>query len=1281
MGHIPQQFHYSPISSFLRLFVSWLHHLPRLIPSISPPLITNPHSLRQRKKRGNGKLSSTWASLKRSLPPPSHSSTPPNSILLQCGDVEENPGPINVINNEVFAAPDVVNAFVRDAKATGDWVTGNLGTTGLAVIATTWAENKVGKSNPEMFVAAMTRAWVACFGVKVPIFLPDIQVPDITTELKKWCAEQSPDLLDAVRRDCDLEASDDPPSKSCKPLPTSSPSSPPGWNLRCRVNGCNRLFLTSSAIANHLNFQHAGSQCSLGLAERMGISQCGQCNSWKPSSQKCVPCLNSGGRVTTRLRGRPNSTTLGPAPTPDPLNPFLRSLLAASVQSTSHIPPAAVGRFAELFSLELVSFAKSPTSANMERVLAAPKILLARGHGGKRRSKGEERRRFELMELWAAGDAEVLWRTMVTTPKRREKNKVKNTPTNESTTLSTKVIGSLVSLTRQGLAGKAVRLLISRGIADWDTETTAAIHKLFPASTSPTIPSYHSDGDDFSTEEVADAIKRLGRGKAPGPSGLRPEHIRDILSNPMVGDSFLDALTKFVNAVAFGRAPDEVAGLLCAGRVVPLRKKDGGIRPLVVGETLRNLVAICWLGRVGTAFENSLEPRHLGLGRATGVENAVHAAKLQRKAMKHTDALLKIDFKNAYNAACRNSIVQAVETHCEELTGWAAWTLRQPTVLGAGDDTVTCASGVQQGDPLSPLLFSALMAELATAVDLEFNTPGRGPLISWQQWYLDDGLFLVKVDDVAEVLSKLQAMSAKVGLALNRAKCELLCNHPQAPAIATATLVDLVKENQWSYLGCPLSDAPEDHPSFQSALRNIEKLAETIAQVDCPEAQLAMWRQSMGACRVQHLTATCKASETNALASKVSHGIRGGLENILSSPVTDEAFKQATLPVRHGGLGLQDPSSTNAAAHLCSLSRLPQKYYIHHKEAYGTMRAEAAWQLANRMGLPPEETLKWVDDCEAKGNNSLHNLCDKVHKNTRSQLIHNATLMGRRRLTSVGQNHAGAWTLGPGKCTPLPNSHFRAGLHWYLGLHVCSRTSTCECGRPADPLGVHFTQCRFIDRRVHCHNQLRDTVAQSVRDAGMAVQVEACAPGERTRPGDILVPGWRNGKPVAVDFAIVTAHNASEPDLTATRKHQKYDEKCTAAGWDFVAAVTDTYGGILGEGQKFLAALCKAQAEKLGKGYPAPQEVFWKSVSTAVIWRAAGAIAAAWAKGATPEPGEASDPGPSSTSNQTPSPSPSPSTPHQGPAGTPSAQPQAPVPSPPAQPPPKEAPQEASMEI
>jgi len=52
-----------------------------------------------------------------------------------------------------------------------------------------------------------------------------------------------------------------------------------------------------------------------------------------------------------------------------------------------------------------------------------------------------------------------------------------------------------------------------------------------------------------------------------------------------------EALLTLVTATISIRLHPRAALYLCAARLIPLRKKDGGIRPIAVGDTLRRLVA------------------------------------------------------------------------------------------------------------------------------------------------------------------------------------------------------------------------------------------------------------------------------------------------------------------------------------------------------------------------------------------------------------------------------------------------------------------------------------------------------------------------------------------------------------------------------------------------------------------------------------------------------------------------------------------------------------------
>src|SRR5688572_17376340 len=79
-----------------------------------------------------------------------------------------------------------------------------------------------------------------------------------------------------------------------------------------------------------------------------------------------------------------------------------------------------------------------------------------------------------------------------------------------------------------------------------------------------------------STSDVRKAIKSFPCGSAGGPDCLKPQHLKDLISDGTSPDALLTLITGLVNLLLSGRCPDDVHPLLFGGSLTALVKKDGG---------------------------------------------------------------------------------------------------------------------------------------------------------------------------------------------------------------------------------------------------------------------------------------------------------------------------------------------------------------------------------------------------------------------------------------------------------------------------------------------------------------------------------------------------------------------------------------------------------------------------------------------------------------------------------------------------------------------------------
>ena len=129
------------------------------------------------------------------------------------------------------------------------------------------------------------------------------------------------------------------------------------------------------------------------------------------------------------------------------------------------------------------------------------------------------------------------------------------------------------------------------------------------------------------------------------------------------------------------------------------------MRPIAVGCTLRRLAAKVASSKVQEEMATLLAPKQLGYGVKSGVEAAIHSACLFLNNISPLKALVKLDFENAFNSLRRDKMLSSVGELAPDILPFVHSAYSSPSSLYCGNDILQSSEGVQQGDPLGPLLF------------------------------------------------------------------------------------------------------------------------------------------------------------------------------------------------------------------------------------------------------------------------------------------------------------------------------------------------------------------------------------------------------------------------------------------------------------------------------------------------------------------------------------------------------------------------------------------------
>ena len=395
-------------------------------------------------------------------------------------------------------------------------------------------------------------------------------------------------------------------------------------SVSCPFVGCPsfRRHMSKDALVSHLSARHVASgqtvpDAVLRMVKHLACATCRtlyregahcQCHGQQIISDASVGVshalpppvhLAPGGMPTV-----PCTSLNAPCPA---LVPTLEELLASTVPTVRHIPNACRGPVSSCLSSLLEAFVLQRSWEALHRLQCFPKLVLRSSkRAGKAHAKQIASDIQRRLRLFNGGHLATLW-SEATTVAQRPKVVRTRAQVQAQEGLSPGAIRTIHSLVEEGALSKAAKHLLSEGLADASDpsvlERLRALH--------PTAPPVVTGGDtalpDFLDPRLSDAddacdwgklawkaVSSFSPGSAPGPSGLRPGHLKECLQKEGRASSLQGALGSLAQLSIERGLPAAASTVLCASNLIPLRKKDGSVRPIGV-DTLRRVVGKCLL--------------------------------------------------------------------------------------------------------------------------------------------------------------------------------------------------------------------------------------------------------------------------------------------------------------------------------------------------------------------------------------------------------------------------------------------------------------------------------------------------------------------------------------------------------------------------------------------------------------------------------------------------------------------------------------------------------------
>ncbi|KAL0235357.1 hypothetical protein GEMRC1_001939 [Eukaryota sp. GEM-RC1] len=418
------------------------------------------------------------------------------------------------------------------------------------------------------------------------------------------------------------------------------------------------------------------------------------------------------------------------------------------------------------------------------------------------------------------------------------------------------------SLVLRGQFSSALSSLNHTLPAEVSVETVEKLKKLHPVEEFSGNPVFGELSMSYWTnkpvlvDEILQLISSSPSGRAAGPSGMSFDHFK-IAVNAV--PEICEDLAVFFNEVLLGTK--KLPHALCSSRLVALNKPNGGVRPIAVGETISRIFSTLCFRRVRDSSVEFFRRFQF----AVGVPDGTTCAALTSDFLFHSNeenAILNIDFKNAFNCVLRSTISDELSKFFPQLIPYFNIFYGKASNLIYDKFDIKSTRGVKQGDPLGPFLFCLALQKLFKILQLEFPTVKICA-------YADDSSLIAPVDVLKKCFSRFIELSLSIGLTINIDKCFLVVKSSNVSNLGFCNITIIDYSTQcFRFLGTFLGNYEKIHSELESSLTTIEEKLNQILSLDVSKHVSFAMLQVCFSGKINHFLRSLDYSITETFAKK-----------------------------------------------------------------------------------------------------------------------------------------------------------------------------------------------------------------------------------------------------------------------------------------------------------------------------------------------------------------------------------------------------------------------------